>query len=193
VNDAGFNASSEHLRSSSATASPSLGFHRAAAWPARPAVSRNRRRARTSTTTLTDFCNRRKARAHWRTIVTRRSAAFHDEALRLAALRRCETAPTVRDWSQRRARHGSRLWYPTWTSQSPAPAPIPWRVTECSEASLGPPRERRANGQTLGNEPGCLSSYGIRPFLFDPDWPRSASFTPALPAPLVTWEGSANR
>jgi hypothetical protein len=103
VNDAEFNASSEHLRSRSAAASPPLGFHRAPAWPADHAISRNRQRARTSTTTLTDFCNRRKARAHWRTIVTRRSAAFHGEALRLAARRRCETAPTVRARSQRRA------------------------------------------------------------------------------------------
>jgi hypothetical protein len=71
------------------------GLHHATACPLDRAVSRNQRRARTSTTTLTDFCNRRKARAHWRTIATRRSAAFHDEALRLAALRRCETAPTV--------------------------------------------------------------------------------------------------
>jgi hypothetical protein len=71
------------------------GLHHTTACPLDRAVSHNQRRARTSTTTLTDFCNRRKARAHWRTITTRRSAAFQDEALRLAALRRCETAPTV--------------------------------------------------------------------------------------------------
>jgi hypothetical protein len=112
---------------------------------------------------------------------TRRHTAFHGEALRLAALRRCETAPTVQALSQRRARHGSRLWYLTWTSKSPAPAPTHWRVTGCSGASLGPPRERRANGQTLGNEPGCLSLHEIRPFLFDPDWPRSADLRPPRP------------
>jgi len=73
------------------------------------AVSRNQRRARTSTTTLTDFCNRHRARAHWQTIVTRHRAAFHDVALRLAALRRRVAAPTISARSQRRARHGSQL------------------------------------------------------------------------------------
>lgn len=36
VNAAGFNARSEHLRSTRAAASPSLGFHRALAWPEQP-------------------------------------------------------------------------------------------------------------------------------------------------------------
>jgi hypothetical protein len=96
--------------------------------------------------------------------------------------------------SQLRARHGSQLWDPTWTSKSPAPAPTHWRVTGCSGASLGSPRERRANARTLGNEPGCLSLHGIRPFLFDPDWPRSAGFL-GLPCPrlLSPVEGGANR
>ena len=55
--------------------------------------------------------------------------------------------------------------------QSPPSAPPHWRVTGSSESGLGPPRERRANGRTLGNEPGCLSLCEIRPFLFEPDWP----------------------
>jgi hypothetical protein len=133
-------------------------------------VSRNRRHARTSTTALTDFCNRRKARAHWQTIATRRSAAFHGEALRLAALRRYETAPTARDSSQRRARHGSRLEYPTWTSQSPAPVPTHWRVTGCFRGqprlTSRTPRERtiswkRARMPFAARDP----SVSIRPGL----------------------------
>jgi hypothetical protein len=63
VNDAGFNASSEHLLSIKAAASPPPAF-------ASASLARSIRRqpqptaCRTSTTTLTDFCNRRKARAH---------------------------------------------------------------------------------------------------------------------------------
>ena len=138
--------------------------------PLAPAVSHDRRRARTSTTTLTDFCNRSEARAHWRTIVTRRHAAFHGEALHVEVLRRCETAPIaqVRVSSARGAEAGSG---PELDIQSPPSAPAHWRVTGSSESGLGPPRERRANGRTLGNEPGCLSLCEIRPFLFEPDWP----------------------
>jgi hypothetical protein len=55
--------------------------------------------------------------------------------------------------------------------QSPPPVSAHWSVTRRSENGLGPPRERRANGRTLGKEPGCLSPCEIRPFLFEPDWP----------------------
>jgi len=66
VNAAGFNASSGYLRSAHAAASLALGFRQHQLGSFAPAVSRNRRQTRPNTTTLTNFCNRRKARAHWR-------------------------------------------------------------------------------------------------------------------------------
>jgi hypothetical protein len=122
VNDAGFNASSEHLRSLRAAASPALTLARHRLGPLEPAVSRNQRRARTSTTTLTDFCNRHQARAHRRTIATRRCAAFHDVALHLAALRRRVTAPTVSSPESAPCKARKPALGPKRTSQSPAPA-----------------------------------------------------------------------
>lgn len=139
VNDAGFNASSEHLHLATAAASPPLTCVSAGLARSLPpsaatdsALERTRQRS-------PNFCNRSKARAHWRTIVTRRPAAFHDETLHLAVLRRCEPAPTVQVPSQRRVRHGSQLWSLTWTSESPVPAPAHWRVTGKSRTSQGPP------------------------------------------------------
>jgi hypothetical protein len=88
------------------------GLHHATACPLDRAVSRNQRRARTSTTTLTDFCNRRKARAHWRN--DRCPALRRFSRVERCALRRsgdAKIAPTALAPSQRRARHGSRLWY----------------------------------------------------------------------------------
>jgi hypothetical protein len=167
------------------------GCHHPTASPPHRAVSRNRRRARTSTTTLTDFCNRRKARAHWRN--DRCPALRRFSRVERCALRRsgdAKIAPTVLAPSQRRARHGSRLWYQNQTSQSPAPAPTHWRVTGCSGASLGPPRVRRANGRAFGNEPGCLSLHEIRPFLFEPDWPGWASLRPLRPRLLSPGMGA---
>jgi hypothetical protein len=147
VNDTGFNASSEHLRSPRAAASPPPTFVRRRLGPLDPAVSHNRRRARTSTTTLTDFCNRYQARAHWRTIgLPGRCAAFHDVALRLTTLRRRVAAPAVsglesapckaRKPAATRNRHPSR-------PRRPSP---PWRAERrcrCrSRLASGPPRER---------------------------------------------------
>jgi hypothetical protein len=112
VNDTGLKCGLGTPSSRNAAASPPLAVTTRRLSPADRAVSRNRRRARTSTTTLTDFCNRYKARAHWRTITTRRSAAFHER--RRCALRRsgdAKIAPTALALSQRRARHGSRLCY----------------------------------------------------------------------------------
>jgi len=95
-----------------------------------PAVSRNRRRAHTSTTTHTDFCNRYEARAHWRTI--------EDPALRRFS-RRCAAprgAPAMRHRTGRSAPESApcEARKPAlalnWTSLSPAPAPVPWRVAE---------------------------------------------------------------
>jgi hypothetical protein len=158
VNDAGFNASSEHLRSRSAAASPSLGFHRAPAWPDQP----RHQPQPTACPNEHDHTHRLlQSTLSPSTLANDRYPAPRRFSRRSVAP--CG-APAMRNRTDRSGlksapcKHGSRLWYPTWTSQSPAPAPLPWRVTECSGASLGPPRERRANGQTLGNEPGCLSS-----------------------------------
>ena len=126
VNVAGFDASSEHLRSLLVAATPTTGFHRRRLGPLGPAVGRNQRRARTDTTTLNDFCNRQTARAHWQTIATRRAAAFHDNTLHLAVLRRrALSAPAVQVESQPRARHGRRLssWKRTSLSRASASTP----------------------------------------------------------------------
>jgi len=103
---------------------------------------------------------------------------FTGRALRLAAPRlvRNRTDRSGPEPAPCKARKPTLLL--NWTSQSPAPAPTHWRVTGVSEASLGPPGARRANERAFGNEPGCLSLCGIRPFLFDPEWPRSAGLRP---------------
>jgi hypothetical protein len=125
-----------------------------------PAVSRNRRRARTSTTTLTDFCNRHKARAHWRTIVTRRCAAFHGVALRLAALRRCVAAPTTSGPESAPCKARKPTLIPKRTSQSPAPAlatlEVKRRFRRRSRLTSGSPRER-TNLRKRARMPSCCA------------------------------------
>jgi hypothetical protein len=76
VNDAGFNASSGHLRSAPAAASPPLTFAStglARSLPPSAATDDALERTRQHSPT---FCNRSKARAHWRTIVTRRAPSL---------------------------------------------------------------------------------------------------------------------
>jgi hypothetical protein len=110
-------------------------------------------------------------------IVTRRRAAFHGTALRLAApRRRLRTDHSARESAPCKARK------PALDSETDIPVTSPGldtlEVTRDSGASLGPPRTRRANGRALGIEPGCLSLHEIRPFLFDPDWPHPAGLRP---------------
>jgi hypothetical protein len=113
VNDTGFNASSEHLRSRSAAASPPLGFHRTPAWPADRAVSRNRRRARTSTTNTHRLLQSTQSPS---TLANDRYPALRRFSRRSVAPR---GAPAVRNRTDRSGpesaprKHGSQLWYPT--------------------------------------------------------------------------------
>ena len=60
VNDDGFNANPEHLRSVKHRRFAAAGFRLRRLGSRNAAVSRNRRRAGTSTTALTNFCNRCK-------------------------------------------------------------------------------------------------------------------------------------
>lgn len=139
VNDAGFNASSEHLHLAVAAASPPLtcvsaGLARSLSPSAATDSALERTRQRSPNSAIDPRPEHTGERSF-----TRHHAAFHDEALHLAVLRRCETAPTVQVPSQRHVRHGSQLWSLTWTSESPVPAPAHWRVTGKSRTSLGPP------------------------------------------------------
>jgi hypothetical protein len=109
VNDAGFNASSGHLRSVLAAASPPLACTSAGlARSLPPSAATNGALERARQRSPTSAIDPRPEHT-WRTIVTRRRAAFHGEALHLAVPRRCETAPTVQVRSQLRAWRGSRL------------------------------------------------------------------------------------
>lgn len=95
VNAAGFNANAEHLRSARAAASSLLTFisgDLACAIPPSAATdgvpTRARQHSPTSAIdTKPEHTSERSLPGH--------SAAFHDRALRLAARRRCVTAPTI--------------------------------------------------------------------------------------------------
>jgi hypothetical protein len=113
VNDTGFNANSEHLRSMSAAASPPLGFHRAPAWPARPRHQPqptacpnehdNTHRLLQSTQSPSTLTNDRyPALRHFsrRSVAPRGAPAVRNRTDRSGS----ESAPR---------KHGSRLWYPT--------------------------------------------------------------------------------
>jgi hypothetical protein len=192
VNDAGFNASSGHLRSLAAAASPSLTFASAGlARPLPPSAATDGVRERTRQRSP-NFCNRSQARAHWRTIVTRRRAAFHDEASHLAVLRRCETAPTVQVRSQLRARHGRRLWsrigHPV---ADPGPGTLEGdgEIRSRSRPTVRTPRER-TNPRKRARMPFAVRdpSVSIRTGLAG-----SAELAPAERAPLVTREPAPDR
>jgi hypothetical protein len=193
VNDAGFNASSEHLRLATAAASPPLTCVSAGLARSLPpsaatdsALERTRQRS-------PNFCNRSKARAHWRTNRYPAPRRFSRRGVHLAVLRRCETAPTVQVPGQRRVRHGSQLWSLTWTSESPVPAPAHWRVTgeiqDQPRPTVRTPRER-TNPRKRARMPFAVRdpSVSIRTGLAG-----SAELTPAEHAPLVTREPAPDR
>lgn len=119
VNDAGFNASPEHLRSMRTPASPLL----ASTGSGLPARFRRQPQPTECPNEHEDVHRLLQSIPSPSTLASDhfpgRPAAFHDEALRPAALRRHVTAPAVQIRSQRRAGHGSRLSFLIWTSQSP--------------------------------------------------------------------------
>lgn len=186
VNAAGFDASPEHLRSLLAAATPPTGFHRRRLGPRGPTVGRNQRRAHTDTTTLNDFCNRQQPEHTRKRSLTRRAAAFHDNTLHLAVLRRRALgAPAAQVESQPRARRGRRLSSWKRTSLSRASASAPWRETRSSKAHQGPPRARRANGRASGTSQDAFRCTRSRPVLFDPEWSYFGELAPASYAPFI--------
>jgi hypothetical protein len=148
VNDTGFDVSPKHLPS------------------ARSPALRSRRQPQPTTfldepTTLTDFCNRRNARAHPRTIVTRRPAAFHGRTLLLAERRRraMRTDRPARESAPRKARPPTTNLERT--SLSRAAASTHWSVRRGSSgARQGPPGVRRANERTFGKSRDAFSCAG---------------------------------
>jgi hypothetical protein len=170
VNDAGFNASSGHLRSVLAAASPPLACTSAGLARSLPpsattdsALERARQRSPTSAIDpRPEHTGERSLPGATPLFTARRCTSRCSGDARPHRSLRSEVS------SARGAKAGSG---PELDIQSPPSAPAHWRVTGSSEIGLGPPRERRANGRTLGNEPGCLSLCEIRPFLFEPDWP----------------------
>lgn len=119
VNDAGFNASPEHLRSVKATASPLL----ACTGSGLPARFRRQPQPTACPNEHEDvhrLLQSIQARAHWPAIAF--PAAPPLFTTRRCALRRSGGALPHRPFrceSQRRAGHGSRLSFLIWTSRSP--------------------------------------------------------------------------